>query len=195
MTTEIFPVGHYTGVLPSAIGAPNHIVRVGRTQHRLTEADLGSWMLAHGPAGAIGAPWTLRPLLDEAAELGMDGVHDRLAELADRGLVVGIDPADGQVSDVVRAYRLSALMIGLGEVPEEPGRHRIGVPEVGVVAVLDPDSYELWRWAATAPTLWASCELRSAVAGRPDPRTTVGGVLRDLRTVIAHGCGYLDVVR
>ncbi|GAA1689533.1 hypothetical protein GCM10009745_38370 [Kribbella yunnanensis] len=195
MTTVIFPVGHYTGALPSAIGAPNHVVRVGMKQHRLTDAEFGVWMLAHGAAEARTVPWTRRQMAAEASRLAVDISPDLLDGLEDRGLVFSIDPADPGVADIARCYRLEALMIGLGDTVEHPGHHRIGVPEAGVVAVLDPDSYELWQWAATTPSLWAYCQLRSTVASNEDPHGAADRVFQDLRTLIQHGCGYLDVVR
>ncbi|WP_405063919.1 hypothetical protein OG474_20360 [Kribbella sp. NBC_01505] len=195
MTTVIFPVGHYTGVLPVAIGAPNHVVRVGMKQHRLTDVEFGAWMLTHGPAEATAEPWTRRRMTAEATRLAIDLPPDLLDDLEARGLVFSIDPADPDVAGVARGYRLEALMIGLGDTAEQPGHHRIGVPEAGVVAVLDPDSYELWQWAATTPSLWAYCELRSTVTSSDDPRSAADRVFQDLRTLVAHGCGYLDVVR
>ena len=188
MTAVVFPVGHYTGIIPTAIGTPEHVVRVGLEQHWLSDEQLAVWMAAHGPAETGSEPWTRNRALAVARELRLPEVAARMTELEDRGLVITIDqPA------VVRAYRLHPLLIGLGEDPAAPGRQRVGVPEAGVVAVLDADSYELWQWAATAPSLWATCELRSTVTGL-DPHRAVDGVLRDLRTLVVHGCGYLDVV-
>ncbi len=193
MTTMLFPVGHYTGVLPSAIGAPHHVVRVGTKQHRLTEDDFRAWMLAHGPVEATADPWTWRRITAEASRL--DDTPEHLEGLEGRGLVLAVDADDPDLPEVARAYRLDPLLIGLGDTAEQPGYHRIGIPEVGVVAVLDPDSYELWEWAATTPSLWATCELRAIAASDDDPRKAAGRVLHDLRTVVVHGCGYLDVVR
>ncbi|TDD61786.1 hypothetical protein E1263_06225 [Kribbella antibiotica] len=199
MSAVMFPVGHYNGVLPSAIGAPNHVVRVGMAHHRLTAAEFTAWMLAHGLGDAAGEPWTSRQIVRQGNELGLDDIAEDLTELAGRGLVVPIDAADPDIADLAGSYQLHGLMIGLGDTAERPGHHRIGLPETGTVAVLDPDSYELWRWARTTPSLWASCTLRAALTSTTDrvddPITAVGGVLRDVRNLVAQGCGYLDVVR
>jgi hypothetical protein len=182
MRAIVFPVGHYTGVVPAAIGAPHHVIRVGLEQHKLADEDFGLWMIAHGPVESSSTPWTRNLVLAQAREAGVADPANRLTELAQRGLVVEVEPA--AAAGFAHAYRLHPLLIGLGDVPERPGYQRIGVPETGPVATLDPDSYELWQWAATTPTLWASCELRG-----------VDDVLRDLRVLIQHGCAYLDPVR
>lgn len=199
MTAVVYPVGHYTGVVPSAFGPAERVVRVGLKQHRIPEDAFGLWVLAHGPAEPDEQPWTRRRLLGQAAEIGLTANPDQLAELEQSGLVVSVDPSRREAADFARAYRLDVLMIGLGESPERPGHHLIGTPEVGPVATLDPDSYELWQWAPTLPSLWASCELRSAVTARDgqtaDPNRALAGVLRDLRLLVLYGCGYLDVSR
>jgi hypothetical protein len=93
---------------------------------------------------------------------------------------------------------MDVLFVGLGNAPDRPNGHAVGLPGLGAAAILDPDCYELWQWGSVAPTLWHSCELRASVSAQLDhplePVDALGDVLGDLRFLIANGCAYLDVV-
>lgn len=167
--STLFPIGHYTGVRPSG----GHAVRVGRGHVSLTEAEFGLWILAHAEIDDVATP---------AAEAGVSADVDRLAAA---GVLAVVRPET--VPDFVAAYRLSPLMVGIGE---HDGRYRVGL---GAAAVdLDAPGYELWQWGHLVPSLQHAAEVRARVTGRPVPEV-LDGVLRDLRVLLAHSCAYLDL--
>ena len=201
MTGTLFPVGHYGGLRPTTSGDEQHVVRVGWRLHRLTADGFGVWVLAHGSAEVGKGPWTREHVLEmaETADLPAAGIH--VDDLIARGLLAPVptvaqDPA--AAVSFARSYRMQSLVVGMGNSPEQPRRHAVGVPGLGVVAMLDPDSYELWQWGGLAPTLWHSCEVRASVvtgmggAGL-DATSALEQILGDLRRLLVHQCVYLDV--
>lgn len=186
-----FPVGHYAGV-PVDPRPADHLVRVGYTLEGLTEDEFGVWVLAHGLPQTADRDWTRRHIVERADAARIEQAGDRYDELVGRGLLAAVPVGpdrDGEVEAFVRGHRLHPLLVGLGAVNGQPEHHAIGVPGVGTAALLDEACFDLWRWAAITSSLWRYCE-RLAPA-RPGDATA--GVLVALRTLIVHGCGYLDV--
>jgi hypothetical protein len=190
----IFPVGHYTGVRPDDDGRPVHTVRVAWRQQRLAEDAFTVWVLGHGLPSTGKAPWSAQQLLAAASDAGIADAAEHLTALTDLGLLIAVPE---RPEDFAKAYRLDVLYVGLGNSPDNPDLHAVGLPGLGAAALLDPGTYELWQWGSLAPTLWHCCELRAAVTGTADrqvgPSDVVADVLGDLRFLIVHGCAYLDV--
>ncbi|WP_433165228.1 hypothetical protein [Kribbella sp. CA-247076] len=188
MSGTVFPVGHYGGVRDDG-----QVIRVGWTQHRIDEDAFGVWVLAHGVPEVGKGVWTVEDVVGRAAEAGIVGARDQVARLNDAGLLAVVE--DSGV--FARSHRMDVLFVGLGNAPDRLDGHAVGIPGLGVAAVLDPDSYELWQWGSVAPTLWHSCEVRATVTAEhgqaADPERAVAEILGDLRFLIAHGCAYLDV--
>lgn len=200
MTGAVFPLGHYAGARPTPAGDEQHVVRVGRRLHRLTADGFGVWVLAHGTAEVGKGMWPRADILAlaAAADLPAAGIH--VDDLLARGLLAHVPTGPGDRSVAVafaRTHRMHALCVGMGNSPDAPDLHAVGVPGIGITAMLDPDSYELWQWGGLAPTLWHSCEVRGAVStqlGDPlDAEGALDQILGDMRHLIAHNCVYLDV--
>lgn len=175
----IFPVGHYTGVRAADDGVL-HTIRAGWQQHRLEEDAFGTWVLTHGLTESGKDKWTEADVLGHAEQSGIPGAAGHLQQLARLGLVSRADDAE----QFARGHRLGVLFVGLGNSPERLDEFAVGLPGLGTAALLDARSYELWQWGSVAPSLWDVCQ---AVAAEPTD------VLRDLRSLIANGCAYLDV--
>jgi hypothetical protein len=195
MTASVFPVGHYGG--PRAARAEVHVVRVGWKQHQLDEDAFGVWVLSHG-VGEIGKDsWTRDDVIALAEQAGLAEPQRQLDVLLDRGVLAAV-PDGPDAEEFARCHRMDALFVGLGNSPDEPDLHAVGVPGIGTAALLDPDCYELWQWGSLAPTVWHNCEVRSSVSGRLgkplQPTEALTQILGDLRFLIIHGCVYLDVV-
>ena len=185
----VFPVGHYAGV-PAEPRPADHLVRIGRRLEELTEDEFGVWVLAHGLPQTANADWTRKHVVDRAGAARIELPGQRYDDLLGRGLLAAV-PAepDHETETFFHGYRLHPLLVGLGAVNGRPDLHAIGLPGVGTAALLDHHTFDLWRWAAITPALWNHCE-RLAVGA---PAETLGAVLVALRTLIVHGCGYLDV--
>lgn len=176
----IFPIGHYAGVRP-AVGdrGETHLVRVGRQQHRLTPDGFTVWVLAHGMAGA--EQWTRREIAALATETGMADPDTELDDLLGRELLADVaDPAG-----FARTHRMEALYIGMGNAPDRPDAHAVGIPGIATAALLDDRCYELWQWGSIAPSLSDYST---------DYSTDLPELLEDLRQLMVHGCAYLDRV-
>lgn len=195
MNGSVFPVGHYGGFRPG--DDPVQVVRVGWQQHRLDEEAFGIWVLSHGTAETGKGHWTADDVAKQAADAGLTEPGRQLEELVAKG-VVAVVPDDPEAATAfAKAHRMDVLFVGLGNTPEQPDGHAVGIPGLGTAAILDPDCYELWQWGSVAPTVWHSCELRATVTAQLgqelEPVDALGEILGDLRYLIAHGCAYLDV--
>lgn len=224
MTTSVFPVGHYGG--PRAAAEEVHVVRVGWQQHQLGPDAFGVWVLSHGLSETGKSAWTSDDIVDRAQQAGLAKAETHLDDLLARGVLAAVPdyrlpdgsvpdglvpdgptepdsatattaPGGATAVDFARRHRMETLFVGLGNSPDRPDLHAVGVPGIGTAALLDPDSYELWQWGSLAPTLWHGCEVRSSVSdrlGEPlHPLEALHQVLGDLRLLVAHGCAYLDV--
>lgn len=184
----IFPVGHYQGIRDD-----EQVVRVGWSQHRLAADAFAIWVLTHGVPEVGKGAWTVDDVLGQASRAGIAEPAAAVEKLADAGLVAVVE--DGR--EFARRHRMDIMFVGLGNAPDRPEGHAVGIPGLGAAAVLDPDCYELWQWGSVAPTLWHSCEVRATVVAepsdRPDPDAALTEILGDLRFLLAHGCAYLDV--
>jgi hypothetical protein len=189
---NVFPVGHYIGERhPDQL----HLVRLGPAHQTLTADEFGVWILAHGVTES--RSWTVADVLALADRTELAGAPEAVARLESVGALVQV-PAEGQVA-FAEAHRLEPLLVGLGNSAEYPDTYAVGLPGNPPVAMLDSGSYELWQWAAVAPSLWQACEVRAKVgAGLGDPTSAadlLDDVLGDLRPLLANSCAYLDVIR
>jgi hypothetical protein len=194
---DVFPIGHYGGVRTTEDGGQVHVVRVGWHQHRLSEDAFGVWVLSHGVTETGKGHWTVDDVAGQAEEAGLTDARAQLEDLAAKGIVAGVPDNPVHATQFVRSHRMDVLFVGLGNTPDRPDGHAIGIPGLGTAAILDPDCYELWQWGSVAPTLWHSCEVRATVTAELgqtlEPVDVLGEILGDLRYLIAHGCAYLDV--
>ncbi|MEU0091532.1 hypothetical protein [Kribbella sp. NPDC006257] len=195
MSGTVFPIGHYGGTRAGADGESVHAVRVGWQQYRLSEDAFTVWVLAHGTPEIGKGRLTVEDILLQAAEIPDAGTQ--LEELVTQGALTVVTDRPDEATAFAKQHRLDVLFVGLGNAPDRPDGHAVGVPGLGAAAVLDPDCYELWQWGSVAPTLWHSCEVRAAVTsdlGREQgPLDALGEILGDLRYLLAHGCAYLDL--
>ncbi|GAB3938226.1 hypothetical protein GCM10029976_052410 [Kribbella albertanoniae] len=194
MTASVFPVGHYGGVRANDAGPAVHVVRTGWQQHRLSEEQLGLWMVAHGVTETGKGPWTVA---DVIARAGVADAGSHIETMQAAGLLAIVEDDPIAASEFARGHRLDVQYVGLGNALDRLDGYAVGIPGVGTAAVLDPDCYELWQWGSVAPTLWHSVEVRATVTSHweqdNDPFHSLAEILGDLRFLIAHGCAYLDV--
>ncbi len=181
---SVFPIGHYVGERhPEGL----HFVRVGLEHQAMTADEFGVWVLSHQDS----AQWSVEDVLALAAQADLPDAAASARRLLSVGALVSVTD---QVA-FARAYRLESLLVGQGNTPEQPDVYAIGLPGQEP-ALVGAGSHELWQWAALAPTLWHTCEIRAKVAEFPvSPADLVGEVLADLRPLLANSCGYLDKAR
>ena len=189
---NVFPVGHYVGERhPDEL----HLVRLGPAHQTLTADEFGVWILAHGVTES--RSWTVADVLALAERTELSGAPGAVERLESVGALVQV-ATEGQTA-FAEAHRLEPLLVGLGNSEEYPDTYAVGLPGNPPVAMLDSGSYELWQWAAVAPSLWQACEVRAKVgAGLGDPTRAadlLDDVLGDLRPLLANSCAYLDVIR
>jgi len=177
----VFPIGHYMGERhPEGL----HYVRVGMAHETMTADEFGVWVLSHQDS----TQWTIEDVLSLAAATDLPAAAESVERLLSAGLLVTVtDP-----TTFAREYRLEPLLVGIGNTPEDPDTYAVGLPGQEP-ARLSASSYELWQWAALAPSLWHTCEIRAKVSDAPAaPADMIPGVLADLRPILANSCGYLD---
>ncbi len=199
----VFPVGHYLGPFYPGENAPlkHHIVRVGWGTPKLPDDDhMSLWALSHGMSSRIGTiPWTRRAVEDAAHEAGMNDPAPIFDTLLKLGVVVEL----GDPMEFAKRYRMQALMVGLGNTPDDPLHCGIGLPGVAPAVVVPLETYQLWEWGHLGNSLWHSCELLADVARETlpafpeeaDPAYVLDRAIGGLRTLIAHNVAYLDVAR
>jgi hypothetical protein len=189
---RLVPVGHDLGAFHDGSGGQCQQVRVGAELVELDDSRYAAWVAAHGDE-----------VVDELPSKQLVAAVDPAVEFASTHrlvpLVLGLgNSAEGQVA-FAEAHRLEPLLVGLGNSAEYPDTYAVGLPGNPPVAMLDSGSYELWQWAAVAPSLWQACEVRAKVgAGLGDPTSAadlLDDVLGDLRPLLANSCAYLDVIR
>jgi hypothetical protein len=178
----VFPIGHYMGERhPEGL----HYVRVGLQHQTMTSDEFGVWVLSHQDS----PQWSVENVLTMAEQAELPNASASAERLLSVGALVTV--AD-QVA-FAQSYRLEPLLTGIGNTEEHPDVYAIGLPDQEPVRV-HAGSYELWQWAALAPSLWHTCEIRAKVAEVPvQPAALVPDVLADLRPLLANSCGYLDV--
>lgn len=177
----VFPVGHYMGERhPEAL----HYIRIGLQHQTMTSDEFGVWVLSHQDS----PQWSIESVLALAEQADLKDAQASAERLLSVGALVTVtDPVE-----FVQSYRLEPLLIGLGNTEERPDTYAVGLPGQES-AQLNAGSYELWQWAALAPSLWHTCEIRAKLADAPAP-DQVPDVLADLRPLLANSCGYLDVI-
>lgn len=180
---DVFPIGHYVG---ERHPEGTHLVRVGLAHLTMTPDEFGVWVLAHHD----GPTWTVDDLRAVAGNAGLSAAAlDRLVDAGALAVVADQRSFAGR-------YRLEPLLVGLGNTREHPETYAVGLPGLPPVAMVDEDSYELWQWAALAPSLWHTCETRAKVSDDAvRAEELVGGVLAGIRPLLANSCAYLDRAR
>lgn len=189
---NVFPIGHYVGERhPDEL----HLVRLGTAHVTMTADEFGVWILAHGVAES--RSWTVADVLALAERTELPGAQAAVERLTSVGALAQVAFAEQHA--FAETHRLEPLLVGLGNSADHPDTYAVGLPDVPPIAMLDEGSYELWQWAAVAPSIWHACEVRAKVgAGLGDPTSAedlLGDVLGDLRPLLANSCAYLDVVR
>lgn len=179
---NLFPIGHYVGERhPEGL----HFVRVGLEHQTMTADEFGVWVLAHNERPV----WTDEDVLALADKAELPGAQEALARLKSVGALASVTDA----AAFAAAYRLEPLLVGLGNSPDSPDTYAIGLPGTPV-AMVNAGSYELWQWAALAPTLWHTCEVRAKVTEDPvSAANLVADVLAETRPLLANSCAYLDL--
>jgi len=153
------------------LGPDSASVLAGHTVRVLDAGQSRVWAAAHGsPLHPEGSPWTPS---DVARAVGQpaDAV---LGELAELGLVVGVDPADPGPA----AERLTLLPLaeGWGNTPQEPTVFRYGLGGTELVR-LPRVLYDAVSLAARWPDLRTACHGLATLArsaGVPTPQAHDG---------------------
>jgi hypothetical protein len=178
--TEVFPIGHYMGERhPEGL----HYVRVGLEHQTMTEDEFGVWVLSHQDS----PQWSSENVLALATQSALPTAQDSVERLLAAGLLVT------RSDTFTQSYRLHPLQVGRGNTAEAPDVYEVGLPGQEP-AKLSAGSYEVWQWAAMAPTLWHTCEIRGKVTGTTSSEATES-VLADLRPLLGNSCAYLDKAR
>ncbi|MFB9239383.1 hypothetical protein ACFFWC_28270 [Plantactinospora siamensis] len=199
----MFPVGRYTGAFHPSHGAPvkYHSLVIGRLSVQLeTEAAFNVWVAGHRPPDA-GRPWR-RADVAEAAErrLGVAEPDALIDEFLTDGLLVEVDPADPDAVEFARAHRVWPLMLPLGNTPDDPLRHGIGLfgsePVLRVPTLVN----DVWMWSSTGGSLWDVCVAFASAGARAavdderehDPRYVLAEFLGGLQELIGISAACLD---
>ena len=193
----LFPVGHYLGPFfpgqDTDLGG--HRVRLGQEIVSLSAAtEFPAWALAHGlPGSARTGRWTRNSV--EAALRDQSGADpgDAVAALQRDGALVEVGAGATDPVVFARRYRFRALLVGLGASRERPDRFHIGLTGQPL-ATVDDVTFEFWEWAPLHANIWDAWQAAGAVEtllGGADP--VVDEALDRLQTLLAAGCGYLDL--
>ncbi|HVX46881.1 MAG TPA: hypothetical protein VHC49_23515 [Mycobacteriales bacterium] len=192
----IFPIGHFLGIDHQS-GDDSYLVRIGWDIYRLGGVpQLTLWALAHGlPEGAGRAPWTRAGAEGAARASGLAGAESIMDDLADRDLVVEIDPDSPDAVEFTKVCRVRSLLCGLGDVPgADPPLFDIGPADGKALAQVPALAYELWKWGHACDSLWQAGEFLAA-AGLVDPAEQLPGCLAATQLLLAQGAAYLDEAR
>jgi len=185
MSLLLLPVGHSLGatVDPSS-GVLAHRVRVGPDVVRLSESQFTLWALTHGASDQDA-------LLRTAA--GLPDAAGLLAGLVDDGLVAAVEPGTPAAPEFAESHQLKPLMLGLGNLPDDPDTYQIGLPGQPVAAV-GAVLYRLYQWGHLETDLWAACRATAAVSGAEfaDPYALLDSVLTAASTLLRPNAACLD---
>jgi hypothetical protein len=200
----VFPVGHSMGPFHQHRGAPPAywVVRLGWDSPLLPDqATAQVWALAHGlPDRADRVPWTREELCRAAREAGVEDPGPVLDALLERGLAVEVAPGTAQAAEFTGTHRVQSLLLGLGELPDQPGLDGIGLLGLPALARVPLATYEFWQWGHLWPTLTeAAAGLAEMAAQSPahapeevDPERVLDRILRELHQLLSVGAVYLD---
>jgi len=193
MVAKVFPVGHTAGPFVPAeeTAAAHHVVRVGRREEQLTEAEFAVWVFAHHDSGR---GVSVAELIALGKEFGLLEIEPPVRALLGRGLLVEVTDAES----FAQRYRLASLFLGLGNLPDDLDSFAIGVPGLDPLAVVSSAAFELWQWGWVAPSLWAHCEVLATIGeqetGPSSPEAELGPVLDTLPSLLAGFVAFLEPV-
>lgn len=191
MTPAVFPVGQAAGpYVPDGEQQPaHHVVRIGRTAERLTEAEFGLWVIAHQPDGRS---WTVADLV--AAGAGLPDIEERVGDLLSRGVLTEVTDQ----AAFANQYRLTPLFLGLGNRPDDVNQFAIGVPGLEPLAIVSTAAFDLWQWGRVEPSLWAHCEVLATIGEQADQPSTPDAhletVLTELSTLLTNFVAFLEPI-
>jgi hypothetical protein len=200
----VFPLGHAMGPFHQHRGAPPAywVVRLGWDSPLLQDQPTADvWGLAHGRRDRIDrAPWTRSELCRAARAAGIDEPEPVLDALIGRGLVAEVSPGTAEAAQFADTHRVQSLLLGLGELPDEPGVDGIGLLGMPPVARVPLGTYEFWQWGHLWPTLTeAAAGLAEMAAASPehapeeaDSQQVLDRILGDLHQLLSVGALYLD---
>jgi hypothetical protein len=196
----MFPVGHYAGAFHSqAATEPEcYRVRTGWDDHELSRPSVRLWALAHGLPDRLneGVAWTRNAVLEAS---GADGPGPAgLDDLLAAGLLTEVVPHSGDVVAFARRHRLQPLMVGLGNLADDPTRWAIGFGDTAVITV-PVLVYHVWKYAHLEPDLWSGCAAVADMSAWHDGTATpvrdlVAEVVGLLHPLLACSAAYLDRV-
>jgi hypothetical protein len=200
----VFPLGHAMGPFHQHRGAPPAywVVRLGWDSPLLQDqATADVWALAHGRRDQTDrAPWTRTELCRAARAAGVDQPDAVLDALIGRGLVAEVGPGTAEAAEFAGTHRVQSLLLGLGELPDDPGVDGIGLLGMPPLARVHLATFEFWQWGHLWPTLTeAAGGLAEMAAESPghtpeeaDSRQVLDRILRDLHQLLSVGAVYLD---
>lgn len=202
-TRLIFPIGHYMGPFHPTRNAPalHHVVRVGWDTLKLPDqAHLDIWSLAHGLPERMETPWTRPAIVEAAGEARVAGAESIIDTLLDGGLLAAVESDSDQALEFASGFRMRALLVGLGNTPDDPALDGIGLSGLPPLLRVRPRVFEIWQWGHLWPSIWSACEGLAEVAREtPDsdpaatePREVLAYLLGTLSTLLARNALYLD---
>ena len=201
----VFPIGHAMGPFHQHRDAPPAywVVRLGWDSPLLPDqATADVWALAHGrPDRVRAAPWTRTELCRAAWDAGVAAPDTVLDALLERGLVAEVVPGTESSAEFAATHRVQSLLLGLGELPDQPGLDGIGLLGMPALARVPLATYEFWQWGHLWPTLAEAAaglaEMAAHSPGHPseeaDPGHVLDRMLRELPQLLAARAVYLDL--
>jgi hypothetical protein len=193
---QVYPIGQLIRVRATE---DEFHVRVGADLLRLSSADFSVWAMAHGPADHVPRPWTPAELAEQARTVGLPDAPDRLAHLAETGLVAFAAPGTVSGLALAQRVRMVPLVLGLGNSAANPDAYSVGLPG-RPLAVLSAAAYDLFEWATMETSLWRACQGAAATATRVgiedplagDPEAVLAALLADLHRLLTPNAVCLD---
>ena len=193
---QVYPIGQLIRVRAAE---DEFHVRVGAELQRLTSTDFSVWAMAHGPADHVPRPWTSAELVAQARTVGLADAVDRLARLAETGLVAFAAPGAESGIALAQRVRMVPLVLGLGNSADNPDAYSVGLPG-RPLAVLSAAAYDLFEWATMETSLWRACQGAAATAARvgiedpqaSDPEALLASLLEDLHRLLTPNAVCLD---
>jgi hypothetical protein len=189
----VVPIGQSGGPTgPAGDPAAGHLVRVGDRPVRLARNTFVTWRRAHGTTGR--RPYE-RPTRDAlVAALTGNGrpasaVEADIAELLSAGLLDQVDPGDGAA--FARRYRMTPLLLNLGNSAADPARYELGRFD-GPVMLVPRWLCTVWEWCDRSPDLWSAAAVLASAEGA-EVAQLLPYLLESLHRLLAADAAYLDL--
>lgn len=205
--TLIFPVGHYQGPLyhESETTPKYYCVRIGQLVATLPDdISLAVWAAGHRPLEAGDRLWTRADVIAVARDqLGVSDPQEQIEDFLHTGLLVEVEPDPADAIGFATAHRMTPLLVGLGNSPDDPLGYGIGLVGMQPMARVSALGFDIYSWSAVGNNLWEVCQavaeagVEAEVGNQDDldPTTVLLGFLTELQTLLAVNAVCLDEAR